>query len=320
MTIMKIEAFFRSRTGIVVASVIATILWGSAFPFIKLSYRELGIQQGDVYQQILFAGYRFTLSGLIIICFMSVNRQRIALVPSTLKRIVRVSLVQTFLQYLFIYIGLSRSSSAVGSITSGAISFFQLILAHFLFKEDQLNPKKMVGIVFGFMGLILLFSKGDHTFQFGSGDILLFCGAFSASLGNILSKVESRHISVFYLNAYQMLLGGIALICISSWKIGIIPFHFETKSMLLLLYLSMVSAVSFILWNYLLKCNPVGKVSMYMFLVPLFGVGWSMLLLHEHIQKLIWVSLVLVISGIIIVNRDFTEKKVNIYGSRSRKY
>jgi len=162
---MKIEAFFRSRTGIVVASVIATILWGSAFPFIKLSYRELGIQQGDVYQQILFAGYRFTLSGLIIICFMSVNRQRIALVPSTLKRIVRVSLVQTFLQYLFIYIGLSRSSSAVGSITSGAISFFQLILAHFLFKEDQLNPKKMVGIVFGFMGLILLFSKGDHTFQ-----------------------------------------------------------------------------------------------------------------------------------------------------------
>ena len=39
----------------------SNFLWGSAFPFIKLSYAELGIQPQEVGEQILFAGYRFLL-------------------------------------------------------------------------------------------------------------------------------------------------------------------------------------------------------------------------------------------------------------------
>ena len=42
---------------------------GSAFPFIKLSYAELGIQPQEVGEQILFAGYRFFLSGVMLLFF-----------------------------------------------------------------------------------------------------------------------------------------------------------------------------------------------------------------------------------------------------------
>ncbi len=50
-------------------AIVATFLWGSAFPFIKLSYAELGIQPQEVGEQILFAGYRFFLSGVMLLFF-----------------------------------------------------------------------------------------------------------------------------------------------------------------------------------------------------------------------------------------------------------
>lgn len=52
---MKTEKFFTHPIGVFIAAIVATFLWGSAFPFIKLSYVELGIQPQEVGEQILFA-------------------------------------------------------------------------------------------------------------------------------------------------------------------------------------------------------------------------------------------------------------------------
>lgn len=65
---MKTEKFFTHPIGVFIAAIVATFLWGSAFPFIKLSYAELGIQPQEVGEQILFAGYRSFYLGL---CFYS---------------------------------------------------------------------------------------------------------------------------------------------------------------------------------------------------------------------------------------------------------
>ena len=95
---------------------------------------------------------------------------------------------------------------------------------------------------------------------------------------------------------------GLALIGISLK--GVFPFHLDWISILLLLYLSFVSATGFFIWNNVMKYNPVGKVSMYLFLVPVFGVLLSAILLNEALQGMVLVSLCLVAMGIIIVNRE----------------
>ncbi len=63
---------FTHPIGVFIAAIVATFLWGSAFPFIKLSYAELGIQPQEVGEQILFAGYRFLLSGVMLLLFFKV--------------------------------------------------------------------------------------------------------------------------------------------------------------------------------------------------------------------------------------------------------
>ena len=73
----------------------------------------------------------------------------------------------------------------------------------------------------------------------------------------------------------------------------------------MLAYLSALSAVAYSLWGVLLKHNPVSKVSIYSFMIPVFGVLLSNLLLAEKsnvpIINLI-ITMVLVSTGIIMLN------------------
>lgn len=53
---------------VIVLATICDILWGSAFPFIKLGYQVFQIPSNDTATQILFAGIRFTLAGILVMC------------------------------------------------------------------------------------------------------------------------------------------------------------------------------------------------------------------------------------------------------------
>ena len=76
--------------------------------------------------------------------------------------------------YMF-YIGMSYSSGIEGAIISGTSSFFQIILAHFLYKDDALNMRKIIGVSIGFCGVVLVNvpSDGSLSFHFGIGSLLL---------------------------------------------------------------------------------------------------------------------------------------------------
>ena len=89
------------------------------------------------------------------------------------------------------------------------------------------------------------------------------------------------------------------------------PFTFHMQTLLMLLYLSFLSAAGFCIWNTVMKYNKVGKVSMYMFFIPVFGVILSSLILGEAIHSFVLFGLACVATGIIIVNRTRSERNAS---------
>lgn len=307
---MKTERFFTHPLGVFVAALSATFLWGSAFPFIKLSYVQLDIQPHEVGEQILFAGYRFFIAGFMLLFFLKVLRKNVSFQKGTAKQLVQIGLFQTFLQYICFYIGMSYSTGIEGAIISGTSSFFQILLAHFLYKDDSLNMRKIVGVSIGFCGVVLVnIPKGNMDFHFGIGELLLLGAAMLYSYGNILAKEGSKTMDVGYMTAYQMIIGSLGLLFIGILQVGFTPFTFHMQTLLMLLYLSFLSAAGFCIWNTVMKYNKVGKVSMYMFFIPVFGVILSSLILGEAIHSFVLFGLACVATGIIVVNRAPMVKK-----------
>ena len=84
------------------------LLWGSAIPFINLGYRYFEIDGSDTATQILFGGCRFLMAGMLTILFESIAQKKIALPKKTSwGNVVKLSLAQTIIQYVFFYIGVA---------------------------------------------------------------------------------------------------------------------------------------------------------------------------------------------------------------------
>ena len=65
------------------------------------------------------------------------------------------------------------------------------------------------------------------------------------SYGNILAKEGSKTLDVGYMTAYQMMFGSIGLLCIGALQVGVMPFTFSLHALLMLIYLSFLSAAGF---------------------------------------------------------------------------
>ncbi|MDK8183966.1 DMT family transporter [Paenibacillus sp. UMB4589-SE434] len=319
---MKAQQWFTHPVGLTVSAVMTTLLWGSAMPAVKIGYEKLQIATGQTFEQWVFAGYRFTLAGIMLVIFASVVERTLNKADRdgagttehkgttgtprlTWFRVSRLAAVQTFMQYLCFYIGLSLSTGMQGAIISGATCFFQMVVARFIDKNEHFTRRKTVGLLLGFAGVaVVTLTQGGLHFRLGLGDICLILSALFGGLGNVLAKHESRDLPVLWLTGRQMLLGGIGLMIVGAMKAGITPFQWEMQTLLLLAYLAFLSAAGFGLWNMIMKYNAVGKVSMYLFLIPVFGVFLSVMLLGEHFNVWTLAALLLVVAGILVVNRS----------------
>ena len=104
-------------------AVLCTLLWGTAFPFIKLGYEAFAVK-GDTGSMLLFAGLRFSLAGLMVLLFLCCRERRFALLgKDNVKPALLLGSVQTLGQYLFTYAGIGCSaqkrSSAACSASAG---------------------------------------------------------------------------------------------------------------------------------------------------------------------------------------------------------
>ena len=92
-----------TKTGIVaLLACVCCILWGSAIPVIKTGYRLMQVDSADTASQIVFAGVRFTLAGILVLIFASIKERKV-MIPDReiLKYAVPVCLAQTVGQYFF---------------------------------------------------------------------------------------------------------------------------------------------------------------------------------------------------------------------------
>lgn len=302
------EKFMTKRLTVMLLATISCILWGSAPASIKTGYRLFQIQSEDTMTMLLFAGLRFILAGLLVILVYSLVQKK-AVLPQKFswKSIVLLSLAQTIVQYLFYYIGNANASGVKVSILTGSNTFFCVLIACLIFRQEKLTRNKFLGCLAGIAGIIIVNLQGnmesfsiDMTF-IGEGFIVL--SSVSSALASVLIRSFSQKDDPVMLSGYQFVFGGIVLAGIGYAGGGRL-IHVTSTGMLLLVYMGFLSAMAYALWSLLLKYNPVSKVAVYNALIPIFGVIISAFVLGEGAAFTLPTlgALLLVCSGIWLVN------------------
>ena len=303
---MKKETLTRPAV-VTLLACLCCLLWGSAVPFINLGYRLFAIPEGETASQILFAGCRFTLAGLLAVAITSVQHRHVVLPrPGNWGRVARLSLVQTIAQYVFFYIGVAHTTSVKGAIIQGLNAFVTILIACYVFRSERMSARKWLGGLVGVAGIVLVNMDGMHidpsVSLLGEGFLVISMVASAFSSG--LIKRYSQHEEPVCLSGWQFVLGGLTMIAVGLLLGG----RLHPQRMLalpVLLYLAMISAVAYSLWAVLLKHNPVSRVAVFTFLQPVFGVLLSLLLVDRGADVPLLrygAALALVCASIAVVN------------------
>lgn len=305
------EKIFTKPILVVVIATFCCILWGSAFPCVKIGYNYFNIGSDDIFSQMLFAGVRFLIAGILIVAFGSITEKKLLLPSkSSLPSIGVLSLTQTIIQYVFFYIALANTSGVNSSIINGSNNFFAIIIAFFLLRE-KLSVKKIAGCLLGFGGVILA-SIGQGTVGGFNvlGEGFMIISAISCALSNVLLKKFSQKHNPLILSGYQFIFGSIVMIIIGVSLGGRLT-AINPYGILILIYLALLSCITYTIWSLLLKYNGVAKISIFGFITPVAGSIMSALFLGEY-QLFDWkylVALILVALGIFIVNFTFSKRQ-----------
>lgn len=298
--------FFTRRSVLFASAILCTLLWGSAYPAIKNGYALLNISPDDVPSQMVFAGYRFLLAGIFLLLLArATGRPWWGMKEGQLGKVTALGLTQTTLQYIFFYIGLAFATGVKASIVNATGTFFSVLLAHFIYRNERLSYRKSIGCLTGFAGVMVVnFSDSLLTLDFTlAGEGAVMFAAFILAAASIYGKTISQTMDAMLMTAWQLAIGGAALLAI-GFAFGGKSGDFTLTSFSLLVYLALLSSIAFALWSILLKFNPVGMVTIFNFLIPIFGAGLSALFLNESIME--WknlIALVLVCGGIYLVTK-----------------
>lgn len=291
---------------LILLALIACFLWGSAFPVIKMGYDLFEISGGDTFNKIIFAGYRFFLAGLMIFAFSLIRGKNLRISKEQIKKVLLLGLLQTTINYTFFYIGVSNTSATKGSIIMATNTLFAVIIARFFYEEDRFTLKKIIGLVVGFAGVIIVNLDGGGVaggFSLtGEGFVLI--ASLTGAISSVYTKKIASGMSSYLVAGYQLFLGSLFLL-LAGFAGGGEALNFTFQNLWLLLYLALASAAAFSIWTALLEHNPVGKVSIYKFTIPIYGVFLSYILLGEKLlgAKVI-ISVILVSASIIFINLD----------------
>ncbi len=302
------KSIFTSVVFVTLGAMVSCFLWGSAYPMIKLGYEEFEISSDMTATQILFAGIRFTLAGILAVLIGCIIRRKLLLPKkSSIPMILKLSIFQTIGQYFFFYVGLAHTTGVRASIIQGTNVFAVLVVASIIFRQEKLTVGKGAGCIIGFLGVLLvsLYKGSLGTGDIIRGDLFIIISTVAYAFSSVLLKDYTKKEDPVVLSGYQFIIGGL-IMTIAGLLMGGRLEKVTGRGVADLFYLAFVSAVAYTIWGILMKHNPVSRISVYGFLTPIFGVITSIILLDEGagfgLPHLI--ALVLVCAGIIVVNLD----------------
>jgi len=210
--------------------------------------------------------------------------------------------------YAFVYWGQQYIASGMASVLFSVMPFYVLIFSIWMLPDEKINLKKIIGVVLGFAGVVIIFQDQLQIHKLEMPVLLGMSAVVTApifsSFGTILGKRARQSMHPITLVTFPILY--------ASFSFLILSIIFETERMVIwdfnaifsLVYLSVFgTAIAFVLYFWMLKNNSAVIMSMITFVTPPLALVWGWILLDEPVTHFLIIGLICILTGIFIVRK-----------------
>ncbi|WP_452602570.1 EamA family transporter [Pontimicrobium sp. MEBiC06410] len=286
-----------SKVLIILAFIAIYFIWGSTYMLNKIAVEEL--------PPLMLSSFRFTTASVLIFIIAKFMKLPLSI---TKRQFLNCAIVGfLFLVYgngVFVW-ALKYLDSGFAALLAASQPLFVLLLMRILDKKTM-KPKSIIGVTLGFIGMYLLVSQKELSFNEGSaiGVIMVLTCVLGWSYASIYVSKANLPPSYFISTAYQMLTAGIMLACFSllfseTWS-SPLNWSVDTRWAVILLIV-FGGIVAFTAFNYLLKNVSPEKVATSAYVNPLIALflGWYILDESLTIQSIF--SAIILLTGVYFI-------------------
>jgi drug/metabolite transporter (DMT)-like permease len=274
------------------------LIWGSSFLWIKIAVAEIG--------PFVLVSFRllFGLIGLLAIMFFT--KRSFARDRGTWIRFIIMAIINTAIPFVLISWGETTIDSGLASILNGTVPLFTIVIAHFWLHDEKISFGRMIGLIIGFIGVIVLVSK-DIRPQGLQGNILgqlaVLLAAISYATGITFSRKYLRGQNPLIQAASTLLIADAAM-----WLITPVAEHPLVLPQLPITWLALAwlgllgTCTAYLLWFTLINAWGATRASLVTYVFPVIGLILGIVFLNEQPDWRLWAGSALVIVSVLAVN------------------
>ena len=274
--------------------------WGLQQVIIKVTAPLMGA--------VLQAGVRSAIAALLVYAFAAWRGTPLWQRDGTL----RAGLVAGLLfgaEFFCIFVGLGHTTASRMAVFLYTAPIFTALGLHLLVPGEHLQRGQWVGVLLAFLAMVLAFADGIvSSSAHGStllGDALgVVAGALWAATTIVVRGSKLSHAPASKTLLYQLAVSAVLLLVMALAAGQVHRVEVTGFVVASLFYQSVLIAfASYLIWFWLLRQYLASRLSVFSFLTPLFGVAFGVLLMHDQVGVRFALAAVMVLGGIVLVNR-----------------
>ncbi|MGI0115441.1 DMT family transporter [Zooshikella sp. RANM57] len=271
---------------------------------------KIGQHSLDVFQFLFWSNI---LSSVVVLAFVWLKNRKIMVSGSKRQFLwcAPLGFLGCFFYYLCLYYGYASTNGVEVLVVQYTWPILITVIS-LLFFSERLGVLGVVGLIMGFLSVVIVVTKGDLTAIKVSSPwvlIVVFTGALGFALFSVLSKYQSidSYTGTFFLFFWGAVF---SLLTLFQWS----QFSFPTGEAWLVILLNgaIINGLSYILWLTALAKADAAKIAPIVFLTPILSTTWLVLFFQEPLLISYIVAITFSIISGFLVMRSMTHQKVEV--------
>ena len=162
--------------------IILSIVWGGSFFFVGVAVEAL--------PPLTIVAFRVSLAAFALLAIVYFTGLRMPINPKIWVAFIFMGILNNVIPFTLIVWGQTHIASGLASILNATTPLFTIVAAHFLTKDEKMTSNKIVGVIIGFTGVVIMLG---HEALGGLGEsviaqLAILGAAISYSLAGIFGR------------------------------------------------------------------------------------------------------------------------------------
>ena len=292
---------------------VLALIWGSSYLFIRI-----GVAQVPPFQLV------FIRTGIAAIGLTAVAYARGKRLPTdwrSLGDLLFLGIVNTVFPFALITWGETHIESSLASILQGTAALFTLVIAHFIFADERMTLRKIVGLVIGFLGVVVLAGRSTGEVSASASATLHLLGQAAIVVSSLCYAIGGTYARKALQNRLEPIVVSAGAMTVAAITTGLIAYlspifggpapvsfgQLAPKVLGAVLALGIVNTFgAYLIYYSLLAILGAARTSMIAYILPAVGLGLGAIFLGEQVDVRLLIGALMIVGSIAIVNLTFT--------------